>query len=266
MANFIVLFNSFINMMFAIAVGTFEIAHALHMEIFIPILIIQKVGMMRKNYDDVFSFYSAENNPWEKSGKEVAKNMLCNHNLNNIEIRYSIDDSNNVYNAPKHKGQIILGKNIYYGSSITSAAIAAHEAGHAIQEKGKNLILRKAFSMRGKSIVWAALVRPTAIPMFIVATVFEWRFLALFAMISLGCVLFSQIFVSFIEIDASNSGMKYIKSITANAAAGVTNADYEEAVGKVQKVLTAAFMTYFPNMAFSFLAFAWALINFYMYF
>ena len=87
-----------------------------------------------------YSNYSSIENDKELTGKEVARMILDKNGLNNIEI-YETGGELTDYYDPRKK-RVVLSSNIYKGKSISSAAVAAHEVGHAIQDKEGYFFLR----------------------------------------------------------------------------------------------------------------------------
>jgi len=65
------------------------------------------------------------------SGRQIAEKMLADHGIYDVRITVSEGTLSDHYN-PKTK-TVSLSKDVYYGTSIASAAIAAHECGHAVQ-------------------------------------------------------------------------------------------------------------------------------------
>lgn len=80
-----------------------------------------------------YSKYSSIENDKELTGKEVARMILDKNGLNNVEIYETSGELTDYYDPRKKK--VVLSTNIYRGKSISSAAVAAHEVGHAIQDK-----------------------------------------------------------------------------------------------------------------------------------
>ncbi len=65
------------------------------------------------------------------SGAEIAKKMLNDHGIYDVEI-ISVDGRLTDHYNPANK-TVNLSPDVYHGRSITSAAVAAHECGHAVQ-------------------------------------------------------------------------------------------------------------------------------------
>jgi Zn-dependent membrane protease YugP len=80
-----------------------------------------------------YSKYTKENNSLGLTGYDVAKKILEMNNLSNITVGKTPGLLSDHYN-PVNKS-VILSKDIYEGKSIAAIAVAAHEVGHAIQDK-----------------------------------------------------------------------------------------------------------------------------------
>lgn len=65
------------------------------------------------------------------SGAEIAKKMLSDHGINDVEI-ISVDGQLTDHYNPADR-TVNLSPDVYHGRSITAAAVAAHECGHAVQ-------------------------------------------------------------------------------------------------------------------------------------
>jgi len=74
------------------------------------------------------------------TGFEVARNILDNHNLNNVYVTETTGVLSDHYD-PSRK-VIRLSKDVFHGNSIASYSVAAHEVGHAIQDKEGYSFLR----------------------------------------------------------------------------------------------------------------------------
>ncbi len=67
------------------------------------------------------------------TGGEVARKILDNYDLNNIDVISISGNLSDNYNNSKKR--VSLSNDIYNGKTIASSAVAAHECGHAIQYK-----------------------------------------------------------------------------------------------------------------------------------
>ena len=67
-----------------------------------------------------------------KTANQVVQEMLNNHEINGITIEHKPGQMTDCY-SPK-EGKIYLSDTTYGKDTITAIAIAAHEAGHAVQD------------------------------------------------------------------------------------------------------------------------------------
>ncbi|MGD2033671.1 MAG: zinc metallopeptidase [Bacteroidales bacterium] len=65
------------------------------------------------------------------SGKDVAEKMLHDNGIYNVRIIPASGQLSDHYNPATMT--VALSKDVYYGQNISSAAVAAHECGHAVQ-------------------------------------------------------------------------------------------------------------------------------------
>lgn len=80
-----------------------------------------------------YARYKREQTETELTGKEVAENILKANEIEGINIM-KVSGTLTDYYDDKNK-TIALSEDIYEGRTIASAAVAAHECGHAIQYK-----------------------------------------------------------------------------------------------------------------------------------
>ncbi len=65
------------------------------------------------------------------TGKEIAEKMLADNDIYDVIVASVEGELTDHYN-PKNK-TINLSRDVYYGSNVSAAAVAAHECGHAVQ-------------------------------------------------------------------------------------------------------------------------------------
>lgn len=65
------------------------------------------------------------------SGAEIARKMLSDHGIHDVEI-ISVDGQLTDHYNPANR-TVNLSPDVYHGRSIAAAAVAAHECGHAVQ-------------------------------------------------------------------------------------------------------------------------------------
>ena len=163
------------------------------------------------------------------TGQEVARKILDNHGLQNIYVVETKGYLSDHYD-PKRK-VIRLSKDVFNGTSVASIAIAAHECGHAIQDK------EDYKPMKLRSMIVPVVNIATSISYYIILIGF---LLSALDLIYLGIGLTSfglifQIITLPVEFNASNRAKKEIES------EGIANTSEQEAVNKV---LISAALTY----------------------
>ena len=87
-----------------------------------------------------YSKYKKQENKKRLSGFEVARKILDNNGLKDVyvtEVKGSLTD----HYDPSRK-VVRLSSDIFHGTTIASASVAAHEVGHAIQDKENYAFMR----------------------------------------------------------------------------------------------------------------------------
>lgn len=96
----------------------------------IPILlVIMAQTLVNSSYSKYLNICSKKG----YSGEMVARILLERSHLNEVDISLSDRGRMSDYYDPRLK-TIRLSNDVYYGNSVSSVAIAAHEVGHAIQD------------------------------------------------------------------------------------------------------------------------------------
>jgi uncharacterized protein len=155
-----------------------------------------------------FKKYSKETIGSGMSGKEIAEKMLHDNGINDVRIISTEGKLTDHYN-PMNK-TVNLSHDVYYGRSISSAAVSAHECGHAVQHAKAYswLQVRSALvpivSFGSRWVQWILLGGLLAINIFP-------------ALLLIGIVMFAAVTLfSFItlpvEFDASNRALAWLRS------------------------------------------------------
>ncbi len=173
--------------------------------------------------------YKSIDNEKGIAGFEVARKILDENDLKEIyvvETKGSLTD----HYDPKRK-VVRLSTEIYHGKSIAALAVAAHECGHAIQDKQGYLY------MRFRSIIFPVVNFATSISYFILflGLISESLNLIWLGIILVGSGLLFQIVTLPVELDASKRAKKLINELEM-----VNNSEQDS----VNKMLNAAASTY----------------------
>ena len=174
--------------------------------IFIGFMILSwVVSLVLKSKFKKYSKIPLENG---MSGKEVAEKMLRDNGIYDVKIESVSGQLTDHYN-PVNK-TINLSQDVYNGRSIASAAVAAHEIGHAVQHAsayawlGFRSSLVPAVSFASKYVQWILLIGILVVQRFP-------------ALLLLGIVIFALTTIfSFItlpvEINASKRALAWLST------------------------------------------------------
>lgn len=165
----------------------------------------------------------------DTTGYDVARNILDKNGLNNILVVETNGTLTDHYDPTRKV--IKLSKDIYHGNSVASASVAAHEVGHAIQDKEGYTFLKIRHAIFP---VISFLDRISYIVIFL-GFLLEYMNLVYFGIFAVGAGVLFQIITLPIEINASKRAIKELKSLNLTT-------DRTENLSK--NMLTAAALTY----------------------
>lgn len=199
--------------------------------IIIPLLAQLKIQSSYNRYKRV------ENNK-KKSGFEVAREILDKNGLEDIYIVEIKGELTDHYDPTKKV--VRLSTDIFHGETIAAAAVAAHECGHAIQDKESYTFLKI------RSAIYPVVNVATSISYYIILLGFLMQ---AFRLIYLGialtcCGLLFQVVTLPVEFDASRRALEKLQDYKI-----VDNSEFAGA----KEVLTAAAITYVAGVLASML-------------
>ena len=167
------------------------------------------------------------------SGQEVARRILDANGLQNIHIVETQGELSDHYD-PRRK-VIRLSHTIFHEDSISSVGVAAHECGHAIQDKEGYSFMR----IRSALVPFVNFVSYLGYLGFVVSFVGGLTgYLKLSIFVLLVVVLFQLVTLP-VEFDASKRAKEQLVQL------GLINSGEHE---QVSKVLTAAALTYVAGL------------------
>ncbi|OOM13653.1 zinc metallopeptidase [Clostridium saccharobutylicum] len=163
------------------------------------------------------------------TGQQIARMMLDEAGLWDVRIEVINSKLGDHYD-PSSK-ILRLSPDVYSGSTISSAGIAAHEVGHAIQHKEeyKPLTIRNSIVPvvnLGSSLSWI---------LFFLGIFLRFKELTTFGILLFSLVVIFQLITLPVEFDASTRALNILKS------RGIL---YGDETRGAEKVLNAAAMTY----------------------
>ncbi|MFT5523132.1 MAG: Zn-dependent membrane protease YugP [Pirellulaceae bacterium] len=171
--------------------------------------------------------------PAQMSGFQAARKLLDAHGLYDVEIGQVPGVMSDHYD-PRNK-TLGLSRDVYHGRSMAAVGIAAHEAGHALQDAARYLpLVMRNFSVGaswyGTNFSWMLL----ALGILMAQPVIMLVGIALF-----GIVVLVQIVNLPVEFDASARAKRELVSL------GIIN---DEELPHVKSMLNAAALTYLAGV------------------
>lgn len=167
--------------------------------IIVPLMADIKVKM---NYNT----YSKQKNSLNLTGNEVARKILDNNGLNYVDIVQTKGSLTDHYNPLTKK--IFLSENTYGSKSIAAAAVAAHEVGHAIQDKESYSYLR----FRNKMVPFVNFTSRAATILIFISFIFNFMEMFDAGIVLLLVGLLFQLITLPVEFNASNRAKEQLKS------------------------------------------------------
>jgi len=165
------------------------------------------------------------------TGKEIAEKMLRDNGIMDVQVVSVQGQLTDHYN-PQTK-TVNLSQDVYYKSSISAAAVAAHECGHAIQHEEAYAFLKlrtamvPAVSFASNWMQWvllAGIILLSTFPQLLLAGIILFAATTLFSFVTLP-----------VEIDASRRALLWLNN------SGITSAETHP---KAQDALKWAAYTY----------------------
>ncbi len=140
------------------------------------------------------------------TGKEVAEQMLYDNGISDVQVR-SVPGQLTDHYHPVQK-TVNLSREVYYGTSVAAAAVAAHESGHAVQHARAYAFLQMrsalvpVVSFTSKWVQWvllAGIILVETNPGILLAGIILFGLTTLFSFITLP-----------VEIDASKRALAWL--------------------------------------------------------
>ena len=163
------------------------------------------------------------------TASEACRKILDSNGINYVHIGHVAGNLTDHY-APTKK-ELNLSDTTFSSRSIASIGVAAHEAGHAIQDHQNMFLLN--FQMSIVPVVNFA--SSLSLPVIIIGIILGMANLANIGVILFSATLFYQIVTLPIEFNASNNAIVTLRE---------TGLMDEAELAGVKKVLTAAALTY----------------------
>ncbi len=163
------------------------------------------------------------------TGAQVARRMLDSNGLNEVRIEETKGFMSDHYD-PRSK-TLRLSPEIFRGNSVASAGVAAHEAGHAVQD-GEDYFALKIRSAMVPSVQFGSWLGPI---IFIGGLLLNWQSLAWAGVILFGATALFALVTLPVEFNASNRAKAWLSN---------SGMIYQEESRGIKSVLDAAALTY----------------------
>jgi len=167
--------------------------------------------------------------PAGMSGFAAARRLLDSAGLKNVGIEQTPGYLSDHYD-PRHK-MLRLSNDVYHGRSMASVGIAAHEAGHAIQDAHRYapLVIRNA------AVPAAGFGSNAGMMLLILGAIFNLKPLLLFGIVLFSVVVIFQVVNLPVEFNASARAKRQLANL------GIV---HDQDMSHVNRVLSAAALTY----------------------
>lgn len=166
-------------------------------------------------------------------GFEVARRILDMNGLNNVDIVETKGELSDHYDPTRKV--VRLSSHIYHGTSIASSSVAAHECGHAVQDKEGYFFLR----LRASLVPIVNISSKVGYFAIVIGLIFGAMKLAWLGIFLELAILFFQLITLPVEFNASKRAAEYLKKEALIEAS--------EQEGS-KKMLNAAAMTYVASV------------------
>ena len=210
----------------------------------VAILVIPLIAEIKVK--SAYSKYMKTKNTSGLSGTEVARRILDNHNLNSVYVVETPGVLSDHYD-PRRK-TVRLSHPIFEDTTIASVAVAAHECGHAIQDK------EGYFFLKLRSMIYPVVNVATSISYYIILIGFLLEYIDLIYLgigfSALG--LLFQLITLPVEFNASKRAKEEIHKM------GIITKEEEDGVSSM---LSAAALTYVAGVLSSALQIIRLIIN-----
>lgn len=163
------------------------------------------------------------------TGARTAREILDSYGLSNIDIQQTGGQLTDHYDP--RNGLLRLSSGVYHGSSIAAVGVAAHEAGHAVQDA----MGYSPFQLRQKLVPVANLGSQMLFPLIIGGLFFRMTELYYIGAALYGAALLFQLVTLPVEFDASRRAVVYLRQSGSMSTGELSG---------VKKVLRAASLTY----------------------
>ncbi len=199
----------------------------------LPAFLIAMYAQIKVQY--TFSKYSTIYNTRGLTGAQAAQRVLMNNNVTNVAIERVSGHLSDHYDPSTNV--IRLSDDVYSSTSVAAAGVAAHEAGHAVQQNQGYLPIKIRSAMVPVTKLGSFLSMPIILLGLLLPVQYSF-------VVNIGIILFSMIVVFElitlpVEINASRRAIDTLEQ---------TDTLYGEELDGAKEVLRAAAFTYLASV------------------
>ena len=194
-----------LNIVLLETMATPHVGSSLMWIVFIALTVISMI--VSKNVERKFKKYSHIRTEGGITGRDVAERMLRDHDIQNVQVQMVKGTLTDHYNPANRT--LNLSPDVYNGTSVSAAAVAAHECGHAVQHAvgyaplGLRSALVPIVSFAGRWVSWvilAGLLLIKVFPALLLVGILLFAISTLFSLVTLP-----------VEINASARALQWIR-------------------------------------------------------
>lgn len=193
--------------------------------------------MISSRLKSKFKQYSQTHLTKDLSGAEVARLMLADHGIHDVQV-ISVDGELTDHYNPANK-TVNLSQDVYNGRNAAAAAIASHECGHAVQHATAYSMLEFRSAMVPIQNISASVLNFVMMAMlfgsFFAGAFLPWKTALMILIVCYGVFALFALITLPVEFDASRRALAWVKTRSV-----VTPEEYDMA----QDALKWAAMTY----------------------
>lgn len=210
--------------------------------VFIVLTIVSLV--VSENVKRKFKKYSNIRTEGGLTGREVAEMMLRDHDIHNVQVQMVNGTLTDHYNPTNRT--LNLSPDVYNGTSVAAAAVAAHECGHAVQHAvgyaplGLRSALVPIVCFAGRWVSWvilAGLLLVRVFPSLLLIGILLFATSTLFSLVTLP-----------VEINASARALQWIRQRDITSAS--THQYAEKALRSAAYTYVMAAVTSLATLAY----------------
>ena len=199
----------------------------------LPLLGLLITFLAQRYLTSSYNKYKCQDVKSKKTGAETAREILDLNGLRNVAVKEVKGTLTDHYD-PKKK-TVSLSSDIYNGTTIASVSVAAHECGHAIQDKEGYLFLK----IRNSIVPLVNFSSKIGYLVVIIGLIFGMTKVAVIGLIMLLAILLFQLITLPVEFNASKRAKKILVDLNI-----ITNYELDDS----KTMLNAAALTYVAGL------------------